>query len=815
MRKQTQKKLLLTIKNIYQNIKPESDEELIRTLHTIKGIFKAELSTGRFNFYSELLDGITLAVTQFSQETNTLARQEIFNLSRDLLKYIFNELAKEKEIKKDIVFLPYKASMWDSLESIWQAAYEDKEHCNTYVIPIPYADRKPDQTVAAWHCEADLYPKYVPVLDYRTVDLAEMHPDIIFIHNPYDNYNALTSVDSQYYSDELKKCTDKLVYVPYFITQDIKPGDEEREEFIANLITTQGVINSDLVVVQSENIRQVYINVLLKYSTQKDRKYWEKRIIGLGSPKYDKVLAVNKEDFNIPEDWLKVMQKPDKTWKKIIFYNTGLSPMLAGKENLLNKIEDDFRIFKEYKDEIALLWRPHPLLSATMSGMLPELQQRYEEILENYKSEDWGIYDDTADLNRAVVISDAYFGDGSSVALLYETTKKPIMYHKNNFFGESSKVFKITKAYYEGNRIWCTMVYDPYLYKIDLVTKEISEVMPILDEDDPLDANMLILPYKDSFIFIQSNTNMMIIVNRTTFHKLKYKIPSESGNLTRFSQKFANAFVNDDNVYIFGFNYKGIVKFNLLTKQFSVIDEFLKGLKVTDHNEKFCLHDYIEIYDKLYFPMINANAVLELSLNDDRVTLHYVGDEKQRYISGIWDGNNIWLAPRDRKIGDIVKWNPKTNSVKQYTNFSRNNELGTLFGFDRVFKIENSIIIMSIMGMNSSLEINLETEEITNFNDIYDTNPQSHFGEVYSCLEIQENSINYIDEFNLIKYNFESKELENIPLKPNDNILKRIDETESMKLKSLFKPVDTGNSSIYVEQRILNLHHLIKFLRIS
>ena len=49
MRKQTQKKLLLTIKNIYQNIKPESDEELIRTLHTIKGIFKAELSADRFH----------------------------------------------------------------------------------------------------------------------------------------------------------------------------------------------------------------------------------------------------------------------------------------------------------------------------------------------------------------------------------------------------------------------------------------------------------------------------------------------------------------------------------------------------------------------------------------------------------------------------------------------------------------------------------------------------------------------------------------------------------------------------------------------
>ena len=814
MRKQTQKKLLTTIKNIYQNIKPESNEEFIRILQITKSIFKEELSASRFQFYSELLDGIILAVTQFSQETNASARQEMFNLSKDLLKYIFNELAKEKEIKKDIVFLPYKASMWDSLESIWQAAYEDKEHCNTYVIPIPYADRKPDQSVAAWHCEVDLYPKYVPVLDYRTIDLAEMHPDIIFIHNPYDNYNALTSVDSQYYSDELKKCTDMLVYVPYFVTEDIKPGDEEREEFIAGLITTQGVINSDLVVVQSENIRQVYINVLLKYSTQKDRKYWEQRIVGLGSPKYDKVLAVTKEDVTIPENWLKIIQKSDKTWKKIIFYNIGLSPMLAGKEILLNKMEDDFRIFKEYKDEIALLWRPHPLLKATMSGMLPELQQRYEEIVERYKSEGWGIYDDTADLNRAIVISDAYFGDGSSVLRLYETTKKPIMYHRNNFSSESSKVFKITKAYYEDNQIWCTMLYDPYLYKIDLETRELSEVTPILDEDDSLDSYMLILPYKDFFIFIQSNTNMLIIMNRTTFHKSKYKIPSASGNLNRLTYKFANAFIYNDNLYIFGFNYKGIVKLNLLTKEFFVIDEFLKELKITNHNELFCIYDYIEVDDKLYFPMANTNAVLEFSLNNEKVTVNYVGDEKQRYISGAWDGNNIWLAPRDRTIGNIVKWNPKTNSTKQYANFPRNNELGVLFGFDKVFKIENSIIMMSPMGTNSCLEINLDTEEITIFNDIYDAKDQSHFGEIYFCSDIKGNDIVYIDEFDLIKYDFKSKKSEKISLKPSKNILKRIDEMESIKLKSLFKPLETGKSCIYFEQRILNLYHLLKFLTV-
>ncbi len=38
-----------------------------------------------------------------------------------------------------------------------------------------------------------------------------------------------------------------------------------------------------------------------------------------------------------------------------------------------------------------------------------------------------GIFDDTADMDRAVVLSDAYYGDGSSVMQLYQQTGKPVM----------------------------------------------------------------------------------------------------------------------------------------------------------------------------------------------------------------------------------------------------------------------------------------------------------------------------------------------------------------------------------------------------
>ena len=810
MRKQIQKRLLLELKYIYQNLKPESNNELIQQLKIIESIFKEEFSENRYQFYAENLNGIILALSQFSQPIDEVTRNEIFNLVRDLLKYVFNELVKEKELKKDIVFLPYKASMWDSLESIWLAAYEDKEHCNAYVIPIPYAERKPDQSVAAWHCEVDQYPKYVPVLDYQKVNLEEMHPDIIFIHNPYDNYNALTSVDSHYYTEALKKCTDKLVYVPYFVAQDVKPGDQDREDNIAHLITTQGVFNADLVVVQSENIRQVYINVLTRYTNQTDRKYWEERIVGIGSPKYDKILTTRKEDVEIPREWLKIIQKSDKSWKKIIFFNTGVSLALKWKEKLLDKIEDNFRIFKEHQNEVALLWRPHPLMSATMAGMLPELQERYEAIVKRYKEEGWGIYDDTSDMNRAIVLSDAYFGDGSSILRLYEVTGKPIIYHSVRTLVKLSDTFKIIHACYEDKQIWCTAFHDPYLYKIDVETRKIERVISILDENEQLDSFINIKIYKNYFIFVKSSSNKLIFMDRENFKKEEYSIPASINLKLRFSQKFANLIIRGDNLYIFGFNYRGIIKFSLLSKQFLIIDDFLNKLQIRNFNEKLCIYHYLEVKDKIFIPIMNSNAVLEFSIKDDSTTVHYVGDEKQRYISGAWDGENIWLVPRDVKNGDIVKWNPQNNDVNTYKDYLPKDKRMLPNIFEKALKIGNDIVIMTAQGINNNIKISLDTEKITSFNDIF--NARFHISSKYACLHFDGKNIIYIDGLNLIRYDCESDEAEKIQLNISDTLINSIKESELERLNYIFSPEDNGNSIEFLEQYKLNLNNLIEFL---
>lgn len=335
---------------------------------------------------------------------------------------------QEIKVRQEIVFLPYKAAMWDSLESVWKAVDEDPD-CSAYVIPIPYYDRKADGSFGERHYEAAMYPGYVPITYYKDYDFEKRRPDKIYIHNPYDDCNYVTSVEPFFYSKNLKQYTEELVYIPYFILGEVDPKDEEAVERMQHFCTVPGVIYADKVIVQSENMRQVYIKVMTKFSAEQgySKQYWEKKIVGLGSPKIDKVLNTKQEDLDIPEDWMRIIQKPDGSRKKVVFYNTSVVALLKHEQKMIEKMQDVFRIFLESRNEVALLWRPHPLIKATIESMRPQLWEKYKELIDRYKEEGWGIYDDSADVDRAIVLSDVYYGDESSIVQLCQKKEKPVM----------------------------------------------------------------------------------------------------------------------------------------------------------------------------------------------------------------------------------------------------------------------------------------------------------------------------------------------------------------------------------------------------
>ena len=66
-------------------------------------------------------------------------------------------------------------------------------------------------------------------------------------------------------------------------------------------------------------------------------------------------------------------------------------------------------------------------MEATIKSLRPGLREEYGELVEEYREQGWGIYDDTADVDRAVALCDGYYGDQSSVVRMCREAGKLVM----------------------------------------------------------------------------------------------------------------------------------------------------------------------------------------------------------------------------------------------------------------------------------------------------------------------------------------------------------------------------------------------------
>lgn len=424
-------------------------EELVRKLEKVHEQIKTCIGQGRYQDTMTLLESCQnagIVIGTEIEESEGEGHQAVSLLEEycELVYQIHSDLAEHKEIngnkaykllnqklvkagnilrneipvKTEAVFLPYKASMWDSLESVWRAAKADPD-CNVYVVPIPYYDKNPDGSFGEMHYEGDQYPEYVPVIRYDTYDLETRRPDVIFIHNPYDDCNYVTCVDPRFYSKNLINFTGKLVYIPYFTLG---------EKMYKSLCVAPGTLLPNVVIAHSASAREDYIKYLKEFymeNTNMQDKEAEKmlreRILPLGSPKIDKVINGKREDYVLPEEWKKRLEG-----RKAVLYNTGISGILNGNEQELRKIWDTITYFSK-RDDVILWWRPHPLTGATVQSMRSHLLETYLTMVEQYKKSRIGIYDDTPDLHRALLWTDMYYGDDSSLIYLYGVQGKPVV----------------------------------------------------------------------------------------------------------------------------------------------------------------------------------------------------------------------------------------------------------------------------------------------------------------------------------------------------------------------------------------------------
>ena len=188
-----------------------------------------------------------------------------------------------------------------------------------------------------------------------------------------------------------------------------------------------GVVHADQVIVQSEQMKDVYVELLTEFAGEETREMWEGKILGSGSPAQDKM---GRDSFSatLPEEWCSKIWRPDGTRKKVILYATNVSALFSNGNQAIDKMRKVFELFRENQEEIVMWWRPDPRVRDIMRKTKPGVFQKYRDLLQEYKDDGWGIYDDSADTDRAVRSCDAYYGDTGRIANLCWNHKKPVMF---------------------------------------------------------------------------------------------------------------------------------------------------------------------------------------------------------------------------------------------------------------------------------------------------------------------------------------------------------------------------------------------------
>lgn len=536
-----------------------------------------------------------------------------------------------------IVFMPYKASMWDSLESIWRACRED-ERCECYVMPIPYYEFNSKTNRWIYHYEGDQFPEEIPIIHYHDYSLEQNHPDVAYIHNPYDDCNLITRVNQKFYSEELKKHIRNLVYVPYYVTSGF---------FAKEHLGLPVYLHMDYMVVQSDYTKGFCTGM-----------YYYDKILPFGSPKLDQVIRLCKEGTVLPELW-----RPLLNGKKVLMLNTSIGCFLQDGSIYLQKIKSLCKTINR-QNKVALIWRPHPLLEATIESMRPQLLAEYNNLKEYFTENKIGILDETPDISRAVAISDGYIGEeSSSVVNLFGAVGKPIFILDNHiinaFTEEVKRIFHITDMVKYGDKIWLTSNrYNALVYMDDNV-RQMHYVDRVKEQPK----------WYGAYPFLAAAGNRFFLSPGVAGRPAVYDTDSQKMELIGEmnmddSAQCGQIVVYGNRVFYIPLIDDYIAEFNTETRVWKYHSECIQELNKENVIGQEVTFRCSVCGKDIWISATYTNCVLRFDMEDGTYAICPVGKKGNGYSGIIAEERYLWLT--EVNSGNIVKWDRHSGKVKTF-----------------------------------------------------------------------------------------------------------------------------------------------------
>lgn len=561
------------------------------------------------------------------------ARKEL----RKGLACLRKAMEEEPAARCEVVFFPYNASMWDSMESVWQAAREDAR-CDVYVVPLPYHQLNPDGSVFRRCWEGDRFPEEVPITRWEEYDLEARRPEIAYIHNSFDQHNKVTRIDERYYSHRLKEWVGTLVYIPYYTTG----------EGLTTLPHVQiaGASAADFVIAQHEEDKELFA----QHAPQK-------RVEALGSPKVDRIIRLERDNPPLPAEWKMLLGK------KVLLLNTSLSSMLSFGEGFLDKLEEVLDSVGEHPG-LALLWRPHPLAGATMSAMRGDLITRYRRLEDRFLEEGLGVLDQTADTGRAIALADAYIGEASSsLVYLFSLTGKPL------YLLQYGKItFQVSTG--DEDTAWAFSTNDNGLFRLSLPTGEAEYLGSVPANCGDAMLYRMVTPAGQKVILSAGKASEAAI----------YDIPTRQFEMTPFPQEsqglsaMGRGYPTEDAIWFPpGAGQKSFAQYHRETAVLKWMENLKKVGPLSPLNEKQGGFGVGQVAgSSLWLPLWQRDALLELNTKTGDTQVHRLGSRKHGYGHLALDGTSFWMThglSREPMEPTLFRWDRTIRKVTEHQSF--------------------------------------------------------------------------------------------------------------------------------------------------
>ena len=428
-----------------------------------------------------------------------------------------------------------------------------------------------------------------------------------------------------------------------------------------------------------------------------------------------------EKEKGLPEDWRERIRG-----KKVFFYNTSIGNLLNGGEKHINKIAHVLETFRIHK-EVTLWWRPHPLELSTVESMRPELATKYKALRRQYEEEGWGILDTSADVNRAIAISDAYYGDWSSVIELYKVTGKPILLSNDGVEARVDKFcFDIQDFLIIDDNMWFISATMNFLFCMNLETFNVKKIIEIpkgnaFDQYNSCnilysEGNLVLIPGCGENIFKYS-------INDQRFDCIKCQRKSHL-------IKFGGCYIYENTVIAIPMYHDGIIKYKVTNNQ------VLNEIKLDDDHDK--IYSNIScIKDKyIYVVETGTNIVHKINLKNDLVEKIKVGNEKLRF-SGIKRIDKDFLITLiDKK--ELLLWNEEKNFLVSL-GFLPEVLYSGKGPFPEIIINGNDVYFFPDLS-NSIFKFNIEKKEVWNIIS-FARNEYDQYYPFFTCTKIYNNKV--------------------------------------------------------------------------